>query len=162
MGDQPKEIEAFEEALNKLNGKIKGLEEGGNLEKKTIDSELVRMYGQLALFKDKTEKMGVDNSQLNQTVQETGSLISKAVTTGQKVSGDLTGAGASTQGIDEVNRLVPLMLNTEKKAQSCKGCSGGGNRRQGYRGAATGTRLSPLLACALASMLAFANFLTSA
>jgi len=148
MGEQPKELELFEQSMNALNARIKALDDGGVQEKKNMDAELVRMYGQLALFKDKTEKLGLDNAQLQQKVSETESLIKNADKTTELVNDDLSKVSPPDDTAADLNRLVPLMVSTQRKALQCKNCNT--IRHRGvYRGFASRLSLSPLAAAFL-------------
>lgn len=126
--EPPKAVERFEEELTGFDKRLVGLENLGNEEKKNMSADLIKMYGQVAVFKDKAERLGLEISALNLTTQDTLSNLNMFQFATQQAAEDVAHVMPAAEKDEEAaEEVLPLILKTEKerfKTGSSRACAG--------------------------------------
>eukprot|EP00929_Paragymnodinium_shiwhaense_P060446 TRINITY_DN30188_c0_g1_i1.p1 TRINITY_DN30188_c0_g1~~TRINITY_DN30188_c0_g1_i1.p1 ORF type:complete len:349 (-),score=70.17 TRINITY_DN30188_c0_g1_i1:62-1108(-) len=125
--DPPEVVDKFEHELTAFSERLVQLENMGAEEKKNMSSELIRMYGQVAVFKDKAERLGLEISALNISTQDTienmNTFTALSKDTAASVAKVMPTADEETEDAEEVQGLI-LKNEKERFKTANSACSG--------------------------------------
>eukprot|EP00927_Polykrikos_kofoidii_P073278 TRINITY_DN69323_c0_g1_i1.p1 TRINITY_DN69323_c0_g1~~TRINITY_DN69323_c0_g1_i1.p1 ORF type:complete len:441 (+),score=68.26 TRINITY_DN69323_c0_g1_i1:53-1375(+) len=125
-GDQPAVVEILEDTMNGFDKRLKTLDENGRKDKRVLDEELVKLYGQVAVFKDRAERLNLLNLDLNKTAEETSEKLQTVSDNGKEIALDLSSLIPKRDNLMQARQLVPIILKAEReKAAKTGGTSSG-------------------------------------
>jgi hypothetical protein len=124
IAEAPVIAEVMEEEISRGQKMIEALEDSAKVQWKAQNEDIVRMYGQVAIFKDKTERLGQGIGRLNTSIANNMKKIKDSASVTRHVELQLRSsqvAPAATLGKEElqdmqvlpkpVSRLKGSMLN---------------------------------------------------
>jgi len=113
--DQPAVVDRVELEMTRDDERLKALEEHGYEDKKKMDQEIIRMYGQVALFKDRAERLSVSLAELKANAKASGLKLQGATSVGKEVEVALESMVPKKDDLETVEKIVPLIMANKKK-----------------------------------------------
>lgn len=160
-GDQPRLAEHWEQLLDDYEARLASMERAGGHDAQAVSTDLGLIYQQVALYQARSGALKNGTMDLKEFMQRNNDEIMSSLRIASKVNDVATQMGSETsmEDLHEAERLMPVMLGSNRALQRVQHCSGcNGQTQPGNRLAYKGRCSRPVLRVELLAFAAIRIF----